>query len=100
MQELSTYARRLMDWTTGPLDGVRVVELASIGPIPFCGMVLSDMGADVVRIDKLADVRDGRSISCAGHRARSRPAVDRRRPQVGSAGVEVVLRLVEVVPTC
>ena len=42
---------------TGPLNGVRVVELASIGPIPFCGMVLSDMGADVVRVDKPADVR-------------------------------------------
>ena len=35
----------------GPLAGVKVVELASIGPIPFCGMVLSDMGCDVVRVD-------------------------------------------------
>ena len=35
----------------GPLAGVKVVELASIGPIPFCGMVLSDMGCAVVRVD-------------------------------------------------
>ena len=35
---------------TGPLKGVRVVELASIGPGPHAGMLLSDMGADVVRV--------------------------------------------------
>ncbi len=36
----------------GPLKGVRVVEFAGIGPGPFCAMLLSDMGADVVRIDR------------------------------------------------
>ncbi|WP_405097397.1 CaiB/BaiF CoA transferase family protein [Micromonospora sp. NBC_01412] len=36
----------------GPLVGVRVVELAALGPVPFAGMLLSDMGADVVRIDR------------------------------------------------
>ncbi len=36
----------------GPLDGLRVVEFAGIGPAPFCGMLLSDLGADVVRIDR------------------------------------------------
>lgn len=36
----------------GPLRGVRVVELAGIGPAPFAGMVLSDLGADVVRVDR------------------------------------------------
>lgn len=35
-----------------PLSGVRVVEMASIGPGPHCGMILSDMGADVLRIDR------------------------------------------------
>jgi alpha-methylacyl-CoA racemase len=38
---------------SGPLAGVRVVELAGIGPGPFCGMLLADMGADVLRIDRL-----------------------------------------------
>src|SRR6185503_14725986 len=36
----------------GPLDGVRIVEFAGIGPGPFCCMLLSDMGADVVRVDR------------------------------------------------
>src|SRR5690606_35307379 len=36
----------------GPLAGIKVVEFAGIGPGPFCGMLLSDMGADVVRIDR------------------------------------------------
>jgi alpha-methylacyl-CoA racemase len=38
--------------TTGPLAGVRVVELAGIGPGPFAGMLLAELGADVVRIDR------------------------------------------------
>jgi alpha-methylacyl-CoA racemase len=37
---------------TGPLAGLRVVELAGIGPAPFCGMVLSDLGADVVQVNR------------------------------------------------
>ena len=40
----------------GPLAGVRVLEFASIGPGPFCAMLLSDMGADVVRIDRPSGV--------------------------------------------
>jgi alpha-methylacyl-CoA racemase len=38
---------------SGPLKGVKVVEIASIGPGPFCGMLLSDLGADVLRVDRL-----------------------------------------------
>jgi alpha-methylacyl-CoA racemase len=37
---------------TGPLNGVRVVEFAGLGPGPFCGMLLADLGADVVRVDR------------------------------------------------
>jgi alpha-methylacyl-CoA racemase len=37
----------------GPLAGVRVIEMAGIGPAPFCGMLLADMGAEVVRVDRL-----------------------------------------------
>src|SRR5438132_1026416 len=36
----------------GPLSGVKVLEFQGIGPGPFCGMLLSDLGADVVRIDR------------------------------------------------
>jgi alpha-methylacyl-CoA racemase len=37
---------------SGPLAGIRVVEMAGVGPAPLCGMLLSDMGADVVRIER------------------------------------------------
>jgi alpha-methylacyl-CoA racemase len=43
--------------TGGPLSGVRVVELAGIGPGPFAAMMLADMGADVLRVDRASDVR-------------------------------------------
>ena len=36
----------------GPLHGIRVIEVAGIGPGPFCAMVLADLGADVIRIDR------------------------------------------------
>ena len=39
----------------GPLQGVRVVELEAIGPAPFCGMLLADMGADVLLVDEPDD---------------------------------------------
>ena len=38
---------------SGPLSGVKVLEIAGIGPGPFCGMLLADMGADVLRVDRL-----------------------------------------------
>jgi alpha-methylacyl-CoA racemase len=38
--------------TMGPLAGVRIIEMAGIGPGPFCGMMLSDMGAEVIRVDR------------------------------------------------
>ena len=40
----------------GPLDGIRIIELQGIGPGPFCAMMLSDMGAEVIRIDRAANV--------------------------------------------
>lgn len=43
----------------GPLDGVKVVELAGLGPAPFCAMLLADMGADVVRIDRAGATEPG-----------------------------------------
>jgi alpha-methylacyl-CoA racemase len=76
----------------GPLAGVRVVELAGIGPGPFCAMLLADLGAEVVRVDRAAEVGHppGAGVDTLN---RSRPsiAVDLKHP----AGPEVVLRLVE-----
>lgn len=40
---------------SGPLKGLKVVEMPAIGPVPFCGMLLSDLGADVLRLDRTGD---------------------------------------------
>ncbi|MGB1882225.1 MAG: CoA transferase, partial [Gammaproteobacteria bacterium] len=40
---------------SGPLVGYKVIELAGIGPNPMCAMMLADMGAEVVRVDRLSD---------------------------------------------
>ena len=78
----------------GPLQGIRVIELQGIGPGPFCGMMLSDMGAEVIRIDRAGNVSGGDSqappIDVLA-RGRSSIAIDLKNPD----GVEVVLRLVE-----
>jgi alpha-methylacyl-CoA racemase len=75
----------------GPLDGVRVIELPAIGPVPFLGMLLADLGADIVRVDKLVpDAMDALSAGAPG-RGRRSIGLDLRRP--GAA--EVVLRLAE-----
>lgn len=74
---------------TGPLAGVRILELAGIGPGPFCGMMLADLGADVIRIDRPG----GNQVATLGHevlfRSRRTLAVDLKHPD----GVETVLRL-------
>ena len=36
----------------GPLKGLKIVEMAGIGPGPFCGMILADLGAEVIRVDR------------------------------------------------
>ena len=80
----------------GPLAGVRVVELAGIGPAPFAGMVLADLGADVVRVDRptgggVAGLGGGGGAhrSEVLNRGRRSVAVDLKHPD----GAEVVLRL-------
>ncbi|MDN3644663.1 CaiB/BaiF CoA-transferase family protein [Pontixanthobacter aestiaquae] len=44
---------------SGPLEGIRIVEFAGIGPGPFCGMMLADHGAEVIRIDRASGSRGG-----------------------------------------
>lgn len=78
----------------GPLDGIRIVEIAGIGPGPFCAMMLSDMGADVVRVDRAAAVSPeppGEPSPDLLNRGRRSVGVDLKNP----AGVEAVLKLVE-----
>jgi alpha-methylacyl-CoA racemase len=78
----------------GPLTGLKVVEIAGIGPGPFCGMLLADLGADVVRIDRAQNVRGGDPALPPGDllaRGRRSIGVDLKSPE----GVAVVLDLVE-----
>ncbi|GAB2626376.1 CaiB/BaiF CoA-transferase family protein [Streptomyces capparidis] len=44
-----------MSAVSGPLTGLRVLELGGIGPVPFCGMLLADLGAEVIRVDRPGD---------------------------------------------
>lgn len=104
---------------SGPLAGVKVIEIAGIGPGPFCAMMLADMGADVIRIDRSSAVRDEFSdrpssvkpstVSTSSDSPSSdgpstvKPSPDllnRGRRSLGvnlkdPAGVEVVLKLAE-----
>lgn len=76
---------------SGPLKGYRIVELAGIGPAPFAAMVLSDLGADVVRIDRANAASPPFGINDVLYRGRRSVGVDLKSPD----GVEVVLRLIE-----
>jgi alpha-methylacyl-CoA racemase len=53
----------------GPLNGLKIVELASIGPGPFCGMLLADLGADVIRVERLGTPYEACSVLTRGRRS-------------------------------
>ena len=73
----------------GPLTGLKVIEFAGIGPGPFCGMLLSDLGADVVRIDRKGGRGGAPSVITA--RGRRSVALDLKSP----AAIETCLKLME-----
>ena len=75
----------------GPLKGVKVVEVGGIGPGPFCGMMLSDMGANLIRIVRKGEKGLVDQKFEVLHRGRPSVAIDLTKPE----GVEAVLRLVE-----
>jgi alpha-methylacyl-CoA racemase len=76
--------------TTPPLHGIRIVEMAGIGPGPFCGMMLADHGAEVIRIDR-ARAR-GFTVDAKDPLLRNRKSVtlDLKTP----AGIAAVKRIV------
>lgn len=81
---------------TGPLTGLTVVELAGIGPGPFACMMLADMGAEVIRVDRKS-VGQGSAFAAM---ASNDGVVDRGRRSIAvdlkhAAGIETVLRLIE-----
>ncbi len=71
----------------GPLTGIKVIEFAGLGPAPFCGMMLSDLGAEVIRVDRADDRRPRpRDVLSRGRRS---IAVDLKSPE----GRDLVVRL-------
>lgn len=73
----------------GPLSGVKIIEMAGIGPGPFCAMLLSDMGADIIRIDRKGGA--GGYPADTNSRGRKSVALDLKKPEA----IEAVLKLVE-----
>ena len=74
----------------GPLEGLKIIEIAGIGPGPFCAMMLADMGADVVRVDRAQNVSGGDPAAPPAdvlNRGRRSIGVDLKHPD----GVEAVL---------
>src|SRR5579863_8393001 len=78
----------------GVLSGYKIIELAGIGPGPMCAMLLSDMGADVLRIDRTADAELGIAMETKYallNRGRRSAAFDLKKPEAR----EALLKLVE-----
>jgi alpha-methylacyl-CoA racemase len=79
---------------SGPLAGYRVIEIAGIGPGPFAAMMLADMGADVIRVERAQSARGPLPDHPHGDlmlRGRRNVAIDLKNPD----GVETLLALVE-----
>ncbi|MGZ8735513.1 MAG: CoA transferase, partial [Acidimicrobiia bacterium] len=81
---------------SGPLAGIRVIELPNIGPTQFAGMALSDLGAEVLRLDRATSVASGSGTMPASpyaslDRGRRSAGIDLKHPD----GVATVLRLCE-----
>lgn len=77
----------------GPLAGIRIVELGGVGPAPFCCMLLADLGAEIIRIDRIEPSDSGVPMEKRFnllHRGRRSIAMDLKN----AAAVEAVLRLV------
>jgi alpha-methylacyl-CoA racemase len=82
----------------GPLEGIRVIELAGLGPVPFGAMMLADMGASVVRVDRLTPGEGG--LDSRLTEGADQQPVNRGRHSIAinlrhAGGREVVLRLAE-----
>lgn len=87
---------------TGPMRGVRIITMGGLGPAPFCGMLLGDLGAEVIRIDALAGVdgplpidhtvrRGQRSLTADVKDPRGRDLVINRLATEADAVVDVYL---------
>lgn len=73
---------------SGPLSGVRILEFSGIGPGPFCGMLLSDLGADILRIDRKDGDRGEKTH--VTRRGRKSVALDLKRPEARDACLKLI----------
>ncbi len=87
---------------SGPLAGIRVIELAGLGPGPFCAMMLGDLGAEVIRVERfpLAPAFAVARDALAPQTTKSRDPLLRNRRSIAlnlkdPAGLEILLKLVE-----
>ncbi|MDE3174856.1 MAG: CoA transferase [Pseudomonadota bacterium] len=78
----------------GPLNGLNVIEMAGIGPAPFAGMMLSDMGADVLRIDRkaAADAGSFERVKAPNYvdRGRRSVAIDLKAPEGAALALDLI----------
>ena len=79
----------------GPLNGLRVVEMAGIGPAPFCAMLLADMGAEIIRIDRTARGDLGLNLGSDPRfdvlrRGRKSIALDLKKPEAVAAAKKLI----------
>ena len=65
---------------SGPLSGIKLIEFAGIGPGPFCGMILADLGAEVIRIDRSSQHGRGYTIDFQ-HRSKLSLSADLKNPK-------------------
>ncbi|MFA3878608.1 CaiB/BaiF CoA transferase family protein [Streptomyces sp. MMCC 100] len=80
--------------SSGPLAGIKIVELGGVGPVPYCCMLLSDLGADIIRIDRPPGYDGGAPVEPRFNllnRGRRSAALDLKK----QGAVEAVLKLVE-----
>ena len=81
--------------SAGPLAGVRVIEVAGIGPGPFCAMMLADMGADVLRVDRTGSADLGLPVDprfSVLNRGRRSVAMDLKTPAAVAAMKRLIAR--------
>lgn len=79
---------------SGPLKGYKVIEMAGIGPAPMCAMMLSDMGADVIRVDRTEDAGLGIAMPAKYsflNRGRRSIAIDLKKKE----GIDALLKMID-----
>ena len=74
----------------GPLQGLKIIELAGLGPAPFCGMLFADMGAEIISVERSSKLNEADLTDCS-RRGKYSISLNLKNPE----GVEIFLKLVE-----